>query len=118
MPFTIENQTLVRERLEKEFLSPLIKNNCCNCFDIRTPDYFVRTESLYEDYQTIPFIKEHEINLSGELEELCKQKMNPSPTVIDNYWKKFYDRDLADLVYYNNVNKFELFGYDKDSWKE
>jgi hypothetical protein len=118
MHFTSENQEIVRERMEKSFQFPLISGNCCHCFHIRTPDYFVRTESLYEDYLTIPFIKNHKINLSGELERLCKEKVNSSPAVLENYWKKFYDQDMADLVYYNNVNSFELFGYKKDSWKE
>jgi hypothetical protein len=118
MSFTLENQKIVRERIEREFQFPLIPGNCCHCFHIRTPDYFVRTESLYEDYLKIPFIKNHEINLSGELERLCKEKINSSPSVIENYWKKFYDQDMADLVYYNNINSFELFGYSKDSWKE
>ena len=115
---TLENQKLVRERMEREFQFPIVSGNCCTCFHIRTPDYFVRTESLYEDYLTIPFIKNHDINLSGELERLCKEKINSSPAAIENYWKKFYDQDMADLVYYNNVNSFKLFGYNKDSWKD
>ena len=118
MKFTSENQELLRERMEREFQFPILSGNCCTCFHIRTPDYFVRTESLYEDYLTIPFIKNHDINLSGELERLCKEKINSSPAAIENYWKKFYDQDMADLVYYNNVNSFELFGYNKDSWKD
>ena len=32
-------------------------------------------------------------------------------------WKKFYNKRLADLVYYNFPHHFELFGYDIDSWK-
>ena len=118
MHFTLENQKLVRERMEREFQFPILSGNCCTCFHIRTPDYFVRTESLYEDYLTIPFIKNHDINLSGELERLCKEKIHSSPAAIENYWKKFYDQDMADLVYYNNVNSFKLFGYNKDSWKD
>jgi hypothetical protein len=118
MNFNRENQEIIRERMERQFQFPVITKNCCNCFNIRKPDYFIRTESLYQDYLKIPFIKEHEINLSGELEKLCKQKINSSPSVTENYWKKFYDQDMADLVYYNNVNNFELFGYDKDSWKD
>jgi hypothetical protein len=118
MHFSLENREIVRERMEREFQFPVMTENCCNCFHIRTPDYFLKTESLYEDYLKIPFIKNHEINQSGELEKLCKEKMNSSPTILENYWKKFYDQDMADLVYYNNVNNFELFGYDKQSWKE
>lgn len=118
LDFTPENQELVRERMENEFQFPLIKGNCCNCFHIRPPDYFVRLESLYDDYLNIPFIKDHQINLSGELEKMCKEKVNSSPATDNNYWKKFYDQDMADLVYYNNIKSFELFGYDKNSWKE
>jgi hypothetical protein len=116
--FTLENREIVRNKMEYEFQFPKILGNCCHCFHIRTPDYFLKTESLYEDYLKIPFIKKHEITLSGELEKLCREKINSSPAVSENYWKKYYDQDMADLVSYNNVNIFELLDYDKDSWKE
>ena len=91
---------------------------CCHCFQERKPDYFVRLENLYEDWLKIPFVKNHELYLSGELEKICKTRINEQKNTEDsNYWKKYYNQRLADLVYYNYINNFEFFGYDKNSWK-
>jgi hypothetical protein len=95
------------------------KNNCCYCFEKRTPDYFLRLENLYEDWSNIPFVKNHEYNTLGKLKEACNVRMNEQiNTENPDYWKKYYNQRLADLVYYNYVNNFELFGYDKNSWKQ
>lgn len=85
-------------------------------FNHRTPDYFLRVESLYDDYLKIPFIRNSELNISGKLKEMCDKKVNVTKGPYD--WRDYYNQDLADLVYYNLSKYFDLLGYDKDSWKK
>lgn len=95
--------------------SDLISNECVD-FSQRIPDYPVRLENLYEDYSKIPFIVESEYFKSGELERDLTKKINVS-NKDENLWKKFYTQEIADIVYYRMPRYFELFGYDKNSWK-
>lgn len=115
-----DNHTLevVRMRVENMMQNPLDVGGCCQCFHTRIPDYAVRLENLYEDWIKIPFVREHNLYLSGQLEELTKIKKNGFNLPDENYWKKYYDQSLADLVYYNHPDTFELYGYDRNSWKE
>jgi hypothetical protein len=89
----------------------------CIDFDGRTPDYPVRLENLYEDYSKIPFIVESEYYKSGELKKDTTQKVNVS-NEDETLWKKFYTQEIADIVYYRMARYFDLFGYDKNSWKK
>lgn len=90
-----------------------------NCVDFteRAPDYPVRLENLYEDYSKIPFIVESEYYKSGELKKATAQKVNVS-NEDENLWKEFYTQETADIIYYRMPRYFELFGYDKNSWKK
>ena len=81
----------------------------------RIPEYIVRMENMYEDYSKIPFITNSEIFKSGRLKEMVTKKINSNP--MEYNWKEFYDQNSADLVYYNNVNYFEQYKYEKNSWK-
>lgn len=94
----------------------LEKNFECSLFSERTPDYFVRVENVFEDYLKIPFIRRSSLYQNGKLYEICNSKVNPSNHSLD--WRDFYDKSLADLVYYGTQSYFELFGYDKNSWKK
>lgn len=90
--------------------------NDCMDFSKRIPDYVVRTENLYEDYVKIPFIVDSDYYRSGELERMTSQKINVS-NKDEFLWKKFYTQEIADIVYYRMLKYFEVFGYDKNSWK-
>ena len=92
------------------------RNFECSLFNERVPNYFVRVENVFEDYSKIPFIRKSSLYQSGALFEICSSKVNPSKHALD--WRDFYDKSLADLVYYGNQSYFELFGYDKNSWKK
>lgn len=96
--------------------SDLISNECVDFFQ-RIPDYPVRLENLYEDYSKIPFIVESEYFKSGDLKRDLTKKINVSNN-DENLWKKFYTQETADIVYYRMPRYFELFGYDKNSWKD
>jgi len=93
-----------------------VLNNDCINFSTRIPDYPVRLESLYEDYCKIPFIVESEYFKSGELKKEINIKVNVS-NEDENLWRKFYNQEIADIIYYRTARYFELFGYDKNSWK-
>jgi hypothetical protein len=83
----------------------------------RKPDYVLRVETLYEDYTKIPFVRNSLLNTSGILKDLCNKKMNRSKYDLPSF-KKFYNKELADLVYYSCPNYFEFMGYHKDSWMD
>ena len=118
MQFSLENQKIIQARIENLMQNPLDVGGCCQCFHIRKPDYAVRLENLYEDWVRIPFVKTHNLYLSGTLKELCKRKLNGFDIEDQNYWKKYYNQSLADLVYYNHPETFELYGYDRESWRQ
>jgi hypothetical protein len=95
--------------------SDIISNECVD-FSQRIPDYPVRLENLYEDYSKIPFITDSEYFKSGELKKDINIKVNVS-NEDDSLWRKFYTQETADIIYYRMPRYFELFGYDKNSWK-
>lgn len=117
MEFNEKTNQEIRIRIENLMQVPF-PEYCCQCFHTRQPDYVVRLENLYEDWIKIPFVAEHKLNVSGELKQLTNMKLNWGVNTSEpNYWKKFYNQPLADLVYYNHPESFDLFGYDRDSWK-
>lgn len=81
----------------------------------RYPDYTIRVENISEDYLKIPFIKNSELNTSGKLKSIIESK--PNKNRFNYFWKDYYDKQSADLVYYNTSRYFDMFGYDKNSWK-
>ena len=96
-------------KYEKAYLNPLYRK-----FE-RFPDYVIKIENIYDDYLKIPFIKESQFSKSGQLKKLVDKRINKNHIDID--WKLFYTKKTADMVYYNNLNFFEMFKYDKNSWK-
>jgi hypothetical protein len=114
---SLNRKELAKIRIENYIQNPLHADGCCNCFHQRKPDYFIRLEHLLEDWLKVPFAKSHDLHFPGELEKLINIKMNNQPNTYGDYWKQFYDQALADSVYYSQPDTFELFGYDKDSWK-
>lgn len=105
-----------KEHVERKF--QLAKSDVYNFWNYseRFPDYILRVEKLYEDYLEIPFIKNSELAKSGGLKRIIDS--NPNKTPLNYSWKDFYDQNIADLVYYNTSSYFDLFKYDKNSWKK
>jgi hypothetical protein len=83
----------------------------------RESDFFIRQESNYEDFCSLPFIKSTELYKSGELLEICKTPIHTMKG-DDTPWQEFYNQDRADIVYFNTANYFEKHGYKKESWKK
>lgn len=117
--YETKEQIELNHKTFQHFLESVVhkENNfdCCS-FHERNPNYFVRVEKMYEDYQKIPFIENSDLNRFGKLKELCEKKINFNPPLQD--WRDFYTPQLADLVYYSCQNYFDFFGYDKNSWKK
>lgn len=89
----------------------------CYDYSIRIPDYIIRVESMFDDYMKLPFTSRTNYYKSGELFKDCQIKVNPSKeNGLD--WYSYYNSNIADIVYYNFINVFELGGYHKDSWKK
>ena len=82
------------------------------------PDYFVRVENLEDDIRNLWFVKE---NMSDEVEKIIKE------TIVNNSyskefrdrlpWQEYYNNSLSNYVYNFLEKDFQLFGYDKNSWK-
>ena len=91
----------------------------------RKIDYPLRIENLFEDYSSIPFIKDSDYLKNGSLKKDLDLKLNStdgnhdySLYKIPNKWEDFYDQSTADFVYSKNQSYFDYFGYDKNSWKK
>jgi len=104
-------------RKDADWLLTNGKVNFNEPLDKRIPDYYIRLEYMYEDYLKIPFVKNTDIYLSGELKSMCEIKLNEN---IENKtpWRDLYDEESADMVYYNFSKYFELLGYDRNSYKK
>lgn len=80
-------------------------------FTERKPDYFLRTENLYEDYMKIPFISESEMAKSGRLKEMCNIKRNSFEKENLNA-ADYYTQDMIDVIYKRYKSYFDLLGYE------
>lgn len=97
----------------REFFEGLIEKNYIvkyfSEFDKRMPDYFLRVEHLWHDYNKIRFVRESKLNKSGLLYDLCHKKINVSPT--SDLERKFYTKDMIDYMMSVGKNYFDRLGY-------
>jgi hypothetical protein len=82
----------------------------------RRPDYMLKIENLMEGYSSIPFIKESQYYKSGLLEETINRK--PNKNIFGHDWRNYFNKQIADLIYYSTSKYFNNFGYHKDSWMQ
>ena len=86
----------------------------CNRF----PDYLIRQEFLEEDIRNLWFIKE---NMSEELEIIIQDNIVNNGYLTEfgkrDPWQEYYNNSLSNYVYNFLEKDFQLFGYDKNSWK-
>lgn len=82
-------------------------------------DILVRFEFLEEDLKKIPFIKENYESVNYIFEEQIRKNnyKNERNENFLNPWYSYYNQNLADFVYENLIEQFELFGYKKNYWK-
>ncbi len=86
----------------------------------RRPDYIIRMENMKEDIEKIPMLMKLP-HLERGFEYLSENRFkgeNPRDEYIGNiqHYQKYYNQELADLVYNNLKDYFDYFGYSKDSW--
>ena len=68
-------------------------------------DKILHVETIEDELKDLPFI-DNDIKFPNLLERTDKSK-----------WKEFYNQQTADLIYKWAKKDFELYGYDKESWK-
>ena len=99
------------------YTNPNIKELLYNLNHVQVSHY-LRIENLLRDYTSLPIIRKSKIYQENNLESLINSKVNKSesPLAKLNY-RDFYNQKNADMVYYLFSNYFNIFGYDKNSWK-
>jgi hypothetical protein len=85
-------------------------------------DKFIRVEKLDEDLKSLSFIdiknpKIEEIWRNNILNNRYTYEFKNIENNERKHWSNFYTERLADFVYENLKEQFELFDYNKDSWK-
>lgn len=88
----------------------------------RNPDYYLKIENLVESLKNIPVLSGLTIT-----EEAVKNHAEGNPHMFENKLDeyigrfqnitKYYNQEMADLVYEAFKDYFIFFDYDKDSWK-
>lgn len=80
--------------------------------------YQIRLENLHQDYLGLPIIHKSKYMKQNELHSLINSKVNKSFSPLSKLdYKLFYNKNSADIVYYIFSKYFDVFGYDKNSWK-
>ena len=80
----------------------------------RNPDYLIKIENIMEGYSKIPFIEDSQYYKSGLLEQKINRK--PNRNIFGHNWRNYFNKQIADLIYYSTSKYFTKFGYHKDSW--
>jgi len=80
----------------------------------RNPNHFVKIENFYEDLIKIPIIQD---NMSVDLENVFQKAVHSNEYKNNFKGNIFYDEELADIVYDKLKYQFEVFDYNKNSWK-
>lgn len=85
-------------------------------------DKFIRVEFLSDDLKSLNFIdlsqpKINEVWNKVILENTYNHEFKHIETDSKKSWYDFYNQNIADLVFMNLEKQFELFGYDRNSWK-
>jgi hypothetical protein len=87
----------------------------------RRPNYLIRLEHMGEDLRKLPMYQHNERfeNAMTSVRVNSYMNENPRDEYVGNFQKfqKYYTQEIADIVYNNHKEYFELGGYDKDSWK-
>jgi hypothetical protein len=93
------------------------------------PYISIRYEFLEEDIKKIPFLNLNNPVVANAYKTyvsenyhwaqngigVLKKIINSDKKITD--WQYYYNQKIADFVYSKCINQFNLFGYDKDSWK-
>lgn len=88
----------------------------------KEPDYIIHMETMGDDLRKLPFFNDEE-KMDEVIDTFVKNNIFKNESPFDEYegqfqkYQRFYNQEIADLVYDNMKEYFIKFGYDKDSWK-
>lgn len=88
-------------------------------------DYPIYFENMVESALKIPFVQEYAdhpkvqdwITSVKRNTENRSWRQNYRPEVIEKDYREYYDEETANIVYEGKKEYFDMFGYDKNSWK-
>lgn len=83
-----------------------------------TPKTFIKLENLESDLKNIWFIEDNFDDIQEVFQNQILRNNYKMEYKISLNWKEFYDEELAELVYNKTKTQFEMFNYEKDSWKD
>lgn len=89
----------------------------------REPDYIIHMETMEEDLRKLPFFDGYSEDKWDEALQLLRSNVYKNESPYDEYegefqkFQRFYNQEIADIVYSYMEPYFTKFGYDKDSWK-
>jgi hypothetical protein len=114
----------------EEFVIGRVASDYVEAINIRFPDYLIRYENLIKDIVNLPFIDMNDLFIQKEfINNIFSNNYRNAGTYDESGlkrdpnafqfadWKSYYNENLANIVYTNNKEQFEVFGYAKDSWK-
>lgn len=88
----------------------------------RKPDYYLKIENLVESLKNIPILSELVIS-----EHAVSNHAEGNPHMFENKFDeyigrfqnitKYYNQEMADLVFETFKDYFNFFNYDRESWK-
>lgn len=88
----------------------------------KEPEYIIHMEDMERDLRNLPYF-EHDEKFEMAIDNIIKKNNYKNGSPYDEYegqfqkFKRFYNQEIADIVYDNMKEYFIKFGYDKDSWK-
>jgi len=84
------------------------------------PDYIIHCEKMKDEIMLVPGILENlELLKERIIDNIENNRYADERTSLDksnDYWKIYYNKDLANIIFTDLKEQFEMFGYDKDSW--
>ena len=83
----------------------------------KPPEVFVKIETLERDLKKLWFIKDNLELLSSDFELQIDNNRYINEYREHIPCQNFYNQELADFVYQKTQKQFEMFNYEKDSWK-
>ena len=128
--FVETNEILQITKPFEEFVKNRVAGDYAEAIKIHKPDYIINYESLIKDTFNLPFIDVNDPTVqkifsvhifTNNYRNNCSYDnsgLNRDPRAPQYAdWRSYYNQSLADIVYSNNKEQFEAFGYLKDSWK-
>lgn len=79
-------------------------------FRDRIPDYFIRIESLFDDYNKIPFIVNSDFDKLVQLRNLCSVKYNETDVINDV--DKYFTEEIKDIIFSCSQDYCNMLNYD------